>query len=715
MEQPTDEDEAPLRRCSSRRSLPSLAIGVRAARRRGRAADRQRQARRRLRSSPSRSTCRPWLCRSRHPAPGRSPVPDRTPVTTPTPADDPPSAAAVGGNAGAGHPADAGNAGGGNSGWRARRLSRTTPPRRPSAQTPATARPASRNSGSQASRAADPQELEAQRRRRRTRTPSPTLAPEQRRADPARNPTFFDALPGPSTAVDGVPNFVIQKFQVPPFLLPIYQAAGIQYGIRWEVLAAINEIETDYGRNLNVSSAGAVGWMQFMPSTWKMYGVDAQQGRQAQGPVQPGRRDLRRRPLPQGRRRREGHPQRAIFAYNHAGWYVDSVMLRARLIAGVPADLDRLAHRPHRGPLPGLRARALRRRPRRGSAAKQRQGRPERRARHRLERDPARHRHLRQQGAPVVAVNDGVVKKIGSSQARRPYVVLQDVYGNRTRTRTSARSRSSTRCRSRTRSGKPAPSVAGAASASQTPSDPKPTAPASRRHAVAPRRRSRPRHAPKEPARAPQRRPRPPRPHVRASPSRQRLFAHPQPPGARGRRPRADLRRQATASGFATYDNYFSGALGLNAEERDAAAAARRARTSSAARCSAASARPTPSRRRTSTSRSARPARAPRRSTRSRSSTAGSCSRPPPIYRASGKNALYGRRPTFSIGQVLLLPKPLLEKRVLSRPAHRHLPRRPRRHPAPARSTAACSPRSSTSPSPGSSPTVTCLSAATAT
>ena len=45
--------------------------------------------------------------------------------------------------------------------------------------------------------------------------------------------------------------------------------------MNWEVLAAINEIETDYGRNLNVSSAGAVGWMQFMPSTWDRYGVDA--------------------------------------------------------------------------------------------------------------------------------------------------------------------------------------------------------------------------------------------------------------------------------------------------------------------------------------------------------------------------------------------------------------------------------------------------------
>ena len=71
------------------------------------------------------------------------------------------------------------------------------------------------------------------------------------------NPTFSLALPG--AAPIGAPNFMIDKFRIPPFLLPIYQAAGIEYGIRWEVLAAINEIETDYGRNLNVCSAGALG------------------------------------------------------------------------------------------------------------------------------------------------------------------------------------------------------------------------------------------------------------------------------------------------------------------------------------------------------------------------------------------------------------------------------------------------------------------------
>ncbi len=41
------------------------------------------------------------------------------------------------------------------------------------------------------------------------------------------------------------------------------------------MLAAINEVETDYGRDLSVSSAGAEGWMQFLPASWAQYGVDA--------------------------------------------------------------------------------------------------------------------------------------------------------------------------------------------------------------------------------------------------------------------------------------------------------------------------------------------------------------------------------------------------------------------------------------------------------
>ncbi len=219
------------------------------------------------------------------------------------------------------------------------------------------------------------------------------------------NPGFVDALPGPSTA-SGVPNFIIRKFRVPPFLLPIYQAAGIEYGIRWEILAAINEIETDYGRNLNVSSAGALGWMQFMPPTWAAYGTDANKdGRK--DPYNPvdaifaAARYLAAAGY-------SDDVRRAIFAYNHADWYVDSVLLRARLIAGVPADLI--------GSLTGLTegrfpvdARA--------SYADD------------LEESGGSDRSIdifAERGAPVVAINDGVIRA-----ADRDTLVLEDVYGNR--------------------------------------------------------------------------------------------------------------------------------------------------------------------------------------------------------------------------------------------------------------------------------------------
>ena len=44
-------------------------------------------------------------------------------------------------------------------------------------------------------------------------------------------------------------------------LLGLWQQAGAQYGVPWQVLAAINKIESDFGRNMGPSSAGAIGWM----------------------------------------------------------------------------------------------------------------------------------------------------------------------------------------------------------------------------------------------------------------------------------------------------------------------------------------------------------------------------------------------------------------------------------------------------------------------
>ena len=107
---------------------------------------------------------------------------------------------------------------------------------------------------------------------------------------------------------------------------------------RWEVLAAINEIETDYGRNLNVSTRRR-GRLDAVHPVQLEDVRRRRQRRRQEGPVQPGRRDLRRRALPQGRRRAGQDLRKAIFAYNHADWYVNSVLMRARFIGGMPADL----------------------------------------------------------------------------------------------------------------------------------------------------------------------------------------------------------------------------------------------------------------------------------------------------------------------------------------------------------------------------------------
>ena len=134
-----------------------------------------------------------------------------------------------------------------------------------------------------------------------------------------------------------MPNFFIDSFRIPPFLLPIYQAAGIQYDVPWQVLAAINEIETDYGRNLSVSSAGAVGWMQFLPSTWKTWGMDAN-GDGVADPYNPVDAIFTAARYLHAAGASKNISQ-AIFAYNHAGWYVQSVLLRAKLIGGMPDQL----------------------------------------------------------------------------------------------------------------------------------------------------------------------------------------------------------------------------------------------------------------------------------------------------------------------------------------------------------------------------------------
>jgi Transglycosylase SLT domain/Peptidase family M23 len=241
-----------------------------------------------------------------------------------------------------------------------------------------------------------------------------------------RNPTFSLALPTPVQI--GVPNFFINQFKIPVFLIPIYQAAGIQYQVPWEVLAAINEIETNYGRNLNVSSAGAVGWMQFLMSSWKLYGVDAN-GDGKKDPFNPvdaifaAARYLKAAGAQEDLRK-------AIFAYNHADWYVNSVLMRARFIGGMPADLVGSLSGLTQGRFPvhatakyadDISEHAATRRIARGkNAALPVDGNATRRGIN----------IFAKAGSPVIAVQDGRIVKVGKSARLGSFVILRDVYGN---------------------------------------------------------------------------------------------------------------------------------------------------------------------------------------------------------------------------------------------------------------------------------------------
>ena len=264
---------------------------------------------------------------------------------------------------------------------------------------------------------ADQHDLDEQRRL----TPEPVLI--QTDGSPApTNPDYSLATVG--AARIGVPNFFIDKFRIPPFLLPIYQAAGMQYGVRWEILAAINEIETDYGRNLNVSYAGALGWMQFMPPTWRAYGVDANRDgmKDPYNPVDAifaAARYLKAAGA-------DTDIRKAVFAYNHANWYVDSVLMRAQVIGGLPSDLVGSLTGLTQGRFP-VHAKATYagqvkrgKRIEAGNAAVVVEGDDTRRNIEIFSRP----------GAPVVAVNDGRVLRFGRSRRLGRYVTLRDVYGN---------------------------------------------------------------------------------------------------------------------------------------------------------------------------------------------------------------------------------------------------------------------------------------------
>jgi Transglycosylase SLT domain len=132
----------------------------------------------------------------------------------------------------------------------------------------------------------------------------------------------------------------LAEAQIPPEYLRLYRQAATRYGLDWTILAGIGKVECDHGRDPDpactqegaVNSAGAGGPMQFLASTWAVYGVDGDgDGRidrwDPADAIYGAANYLRAAGAP-------GDYRAAIFAYNHSSWYVEEVERWAAIYRG---------------------------------------------------------------------------------------------------------------------------------------------------------------------------------------------------------------------------------------------------------------------------------------------------------------------------------------------------------------------------------------------
>jgi hypothetical protein len=120
----------------------------------------------------------------------------------------------------------------------------------------------------------------------------------------------------------------------PTTYLELYKASAARYcpGLSWTVLAAIGEVESGDGANVGPSSAGALGPMQFLPSTWQQWGTDGFGDTGTPNILNPydAVPSAAEYLCAAGGNQGGQSLYNAIFAYNHANWYVDEVLAIAR-------------------------------------------------------------------------------------------------------------------------------------------------------------------------------------------------------------------------------------------------------------------------------------------------------------------------------------------------------------------------------------------------
>ena len=119
----------------------------------------------------------------------------------------------------------------------------------------------------------------------------------------------------------------------PASYLALFQESAAQYcpGLSWTVLAAIGQIESADGTNVGPSTAGARGPMQFLPSTWRIWGIDGFGDTGPPNVMNPfdAVPSAARMLCADGAAAGGQALRRAIFDYNHATWYVDEVLTLA--------------------------------------------------------------------------------------------------------------------------------------------------------------------------------------------------------------------------------------------------------------------------------------------------------------------------------------------------------------------------------------------------
>jgi soluble lytic murein transglycosylase-like protein len=118
----------------------------------------------------------------------------------------------------------------------------------------------------------------------------------------------------------------------------LYKGSAEKYGFGkdWYILAAVGKVESDHGSNMGPSSAGAMGPMQFLPSTWETSGVDGNGDGVANIMDPEDAIPAAARYLKDGGAPRDWY--RALYTYNHADWYVKKVLAVAEAYRQMAKD-----------------------------------------------------------------------------------------------------------------------------------------------------------------------------------------------------------------------------------------------------------------------------------------------------------------------------------------------------------------------------------------